>query len=134
MPKKLVVPVRGKSDGDALSNLLKLGSDSTLTGLSDGVQAGYEYADQDWMGRAERTARALASFGDPFTVDDLRNHGVPEPDKPQRWGSLFAALRAKGVVRLHGLALHRTQSGESRSLRVWVGTDAVALRPVGGGW
>ena len=124
MPRKMAVPVSGESDGDALSELLKIGSSSTLTGLSDSVQAAFEYADRDWKALAVETARSLASVGEPFTVDDLRRMGVPEPDKPQRWGSLFAALRAQGVVALYSLTLHRTQSGECRSLRVWIGTEA----------
>lgn len=133
MPKKTAVLVSGESDEDALSKLLKIGSGSTLTGLSDSVHAAFEYADQDWKFLAVETARSLASTGEPFTVDDLRRLGVPEPDKPQRWGSLFAALRVQGVVGLYSLTLHRTQSGESRSLRVWIGTGTASCLTSEGG-
>ena len=124
MHREKTVPVSGHSDGDALSSLLKIDFDPTLTVLSDGVQAAYEGSDRAWLGAAEGVASSLAATGAPFTVDDIRRYGLGEPDKPQRWGSLFAALQARGTIRLHGLTLHRTQGGESKSLRVWIGGDS----------
>ncbi|GAB3621791.1 hypothetical protein GCM10027417_30530 [Glutamicibacter endophyticus] len=104
---------------DPIENLLKLSD--TMQGLPDGPQAGFEYADADWRDIATRAARELGRTEHPFTVDSLRRWGVPDPDKPERWGALFAGLARQKIIQFHGLALHRGPGGRVSAIRVWVG-------------
>lgn len=111
---------------DPIDKLYRL--DGVLQGRPDGLQASYEYSDDEWRTQAEQVAYKLAQAGAPFTVDDLRKHGVPDPDKPQRWGSLIAALATLKVIELEGLALHRSPGGAIEAVRVWVGGPAAYSR------
>lgn len=107
---------------DILGRLLRIDDATALPGHSDGLQASYAFSAEKWRADATRVATVLAQDGHPWTIDDLRDHGVPEPDRPQRWGSLMAALKAAGIIRLHSLTLHRQPSGDQTGIRVWVGT------------
>ena len=104
---------------DSLDDLLKLSN--ALPGLPDGLQAAYAYSDEEWRDKATAVARKLAQAGEPFTVDDLRRHGVPDPTKHQHWGSLIAGLSYAKIIELHGLALHRSPGGAVEAVRVWIG-------------
>ena len=113
-------------NGDSIDKLYRL--DNRLQGRADGLQAAYAYSDEEWRTQAEQVAYKLAQAGEPFTVDDLRKHGVPSPRKPQHWGSLIAALAASKVIELHGLALHRAPGGAIEAVRVWTGGPAAHSR------
>ncbi|WP_102160084.1 hypothetical protein [Zhihengliuella halotolerans] len=106
---------------DALENLLKISDAVALPGCSDGVQAAYAHADEDWRTQADRAVKHLAATGDAFNVDHLRQLGLPEPETSQQWGSVFAAARTRGIIYLAGFTLHRDRSGEMRPVRVWRG-------------
>lgn len=103
---------------DPITELLKL--DDTLKGLSDGLQAARAYTDERWSDHATRVARQLAQAGHPFTVDDLKRHGVPDPEKHHQWGALMAGLAKQHIIELHGLALHRTRGGNISAVRQWI--------------
>lgn len=118
------VPVRLPAHRDSLKTLLKLDSESILTGLPDGIQAAYEFAPEEWRAECERVIRELAATGQVFTVDTLRRHGVKEPDKPVRWGSVFASMRNRSVIEQVGLQLHRAAGGGTSAMREWRGTPA----------
>lgn len=105
-----------------LSELLKLSDTPSVTGLSDGLQAAYVFAPDAWKAAALAVLRDLASAGDDFSIDDLRRHGIGEPDKPQRWGSLFAVMKNYGLIQLVGLQQHRTPKGDGNLVRRWRGT------------
>lgn len=107
---------------DSLDRLLHL--DDGIPGRSDGIQAAYAYSPEEWRAQVEQVAYKLAQAGEPFTVDDLRKHGAPEADKPQRWGSLMASLASARVIDFHSLALHREPSGAVSAVRVWTGGPA----------
>lgn len=111
-------------NNDSLGRLLRIDDDSSLPEHSDGLQAAFAFSADEWRTDAIQVATELAKTGEPFTIDDLRRNGVPDPDKPQRWGSLIAALKAIDVIRFHSLTLHRQPSGDQVGLRVWVGTTA----------
>lgn len=106
---------------NSLDGLLEIAPRHNLTGLSDGVQAAYAYAPEVWMALAEATIRNLAATGKVFTVDDLRRRGVPDPDIHQRWASVFAVMKHRGVITLAGVGLHRTPGGEQIGIRQWKG-------------
>lgn len=125
MSRKKENPASRETDGDSLEKLLKINDANSLAGLSDGVQAAYVFAPDEWREEALAVAVALASTGYPFTVDDLRRRGIAEPDKPQRWGSLIAVLKNQGKVRLHSVTLHQIPKGPIQGIRVWVGTESV---------
>ena len=120
-------PASRPADGDSLETLLKLNDADSLAGLSDGVQASYMFSPDEWRTEAETAAQALAATGDTFTVDDLRRAGVADPDIPQRWGSLFAAMQNARVLRLAGLSIHRTTGGASIPIRQWQGTAGASV-------
>ncbi|GAB3621138.1 hypothetical protein GCM10027417_23990 [Glutamicibacter endophyticus] len=107
--------------GDALGQLLKLDPATSLTGYSDGLQAAYAYTPDEWREHALRLATSLASTGQPFTVSDLRRLGLPEPEKPQQWGSLIAAIKHQRIAKQVGWAPSLTARGEERGVRVWQG-------------
>jgi hypothetical protein len=105
-----------------LGELLKLQDASSLTGLSDGVQAAYVFSPEAWKETALAAVRDLASTGDVFSIDDIRRRGVPEADKPQRWGSLLAVMKNDGAIERVGLQEHRTAKGDGNLVRLWRGT------------
>ena len=87
----------------------------------------HRHADEPWRDCAERGARYLASVGQDFNADSLTLLGVPDPDHPSRWGSLFAALKAEGVITPVGYAASTRPSRNGGVCRVWRGTaQAVA--------
>lgn len=113
-------------DRDSLNNLLKLDSELILTGLPDGIQAAYTFCPEDWRADCERVIHELAATGQVFTVDTLRRRGVEEPDKPVRWGSVFAAMSKRGVIEQTGVQLHQAAKGGISAIREWRGVAQVA--------
>lgn len=79
-------------------------------------------ADLWWRDPAERALTWWAETSQPFTVDDLRDLGVPEPDHPARWGALFSAARKQDLVRPVGYTVSRRPQRHGSVVRVWVGT------------
>lgn len=91
-----------------------------VPGLSGGVLAGYEHAPQEWRDAAVAALLECVAEGEPFTVDDLRRRGVPEPDKPQRWGSLFAYGVNRKLIQLFDFAQQDRTSRDPAIVRVWL--------------
>ncbi|MCX2747171.1 hypothetical protein OOZ51_04995 [Arthrobacter sp. MI7-26] len=120
------VPASGVTDGDSIEKLLKLDAGSSLQGLPDGVQAAYAFAPEDWRADCERLIHELAATGQVFTVDSLRRHGIEEPDKAVRWGSIFAAMRKRGVIEQTGVHLHQAARGGISAIREWRGVAQVS--------
>ena len=123
-------PASRETDGDSLEKLFKINDGTILAGLSDGMQAGFVFCSEAWRDQARATALSLAQAGVPFTVDDLRRGGVDEPDRPQRWGSIFATMKNQGLISLHSLTLHQIRQGDTQSIRVWVGTKDAGGQPL----
>lgn len=112
-----------------LNELLRLSNTPSVTGLPDGLQAAYVFAPEDWKASALAAMHQLAADAVEFSIDDVRRRGVEEPDKPQRWGSLFAVMKNEGVIELVGLQQHRTPKGDGNLVRRWRGT-ASAVKAV----
>ncbi len=78
----------------------------TTPGLAAGVGArdagmalAAEAADNGWRGCVERAVAELVRRGEPFTVEDVRELGVPEPAQPAAWGAAFrSACLAHGAT------------------------------------
>lgn len=120
--EKKEIPASGQPSGDPIEQLLKINDEASLPGFSDGLQAAYAYTPEAWRDTALAAAEALAATGRPFTVDDLAAHGIGEPDRPQRYGAVFAAIRNRGIARVIGWTAHRTAGGSENGIRVWLGT------------
>lgn len=80
-------------------------------------------ADTWWLDCATRAAREMAGRGVDFTADDLTALGVPDPDKPNRWGSLFAALKRDGLIRPVGYRASTRPGRNGGVTRVWQGAS-----------
>jgi hypothetical protein len=115
------------ADRDSLNTLLKLGNEAILSGLPDGIQAAYSFCPEEWRSSCERAILELAATGLPFTVDSLRRHGVPEPEKPVRWGSILATMKKRGVIEQTGVHLHQAAAGGISAIREWRGVAAVRV-------
>ncbi|MEC3853463.1 hypothetical protein [Paenarthrobacter ureafaciens] len=90
--------------------------------MSDGVQAAHVFSPDAWRADAVAAVHTLAASGRVFTVDHLRRAGIPDPDKPQRWGALFAVMRNSGVIECAGMQEHRIKAGDSQLIRQWRGS------------
>ena len=66
----------------------------------------------------------LARSGVPFTTDDLRDLGVPEPDRPTRWGVVMQAAYRAGMIRPIAATNSRRPSRHSGLQRVWEGVPS----------
>lgn len=106
---------------DAHAKLIKLDPSTALPGYSDGLQAAHAYTPEEWLDTATGAAVRLAETGHPFTVDHLRDAGVPEPDRPQRWGSLMAGLSQSRIIEFYGLTIHQTKNSGPAPIRIWRG-------------
>lgn len=84
----------------------------------------HDHADEPWRDCAERAVREMAGRRVDFTAEDLSDLGVPDPDVPARWGSLFAAMKKQGVVRPVGWRTSRKPSRNAAVVRVWQGVAA----------
>lgn len=81
-------------------------------------------ADGWWRDCAERALGWLAEAGYDFTAYDLTELGVPDPDVPNRWGSLFSAAHHRGLIEPVGFRVSPRQSRQGGVCRVWRGVSA----------
>lgn len=89
-----------------------------------GARQAQENTDDWWRSTAMSAVRTLAETGHPFTADDIRDLGVPEPDHANRWGGLLLAASREGLIRCVG-AQRSTRGARRASLtRVWQGATA----------
>lgn len=122
MSQKRKAPASGSARGDSLEDLLKIGDNYTVAGLSDSVNASYAYTPDEWLTLAEDGLKHLMATGVPFSQIDLKPL-VPEPDKPQRWGSFWAAARAMKLIEAIGWTEHRTsEKSDVQAIRLYVAT------------
>lgn len=76
-----------------------------------------ERSDPWWRTSADRAVEALAASGVPFSIDDVRDLGVTEPDHPNRWGGLFGAHSKRGRIERTGRTV-RSRHPERNGSRV----------------
>jgi hypothetical protein len=122
------IPASLATGGDSIEQLLKINDASSLTGLTDGVQAAHVFSPDAWRADAVAAVHVLAASGRIFTVDHVRRAGISDPDKPQRWGALFAVMRNSGVIHCVGMREHRIKAGDSQLIRQWRGTASARGR------
>ena len=80
-----------------------------------------ERTDDWWLSTAETALAELIRRGQPFTAADLTDLGVPDPDHPCRWGSLFAAAKARGDILPLGYRTSPRPSRNAGICRLWLG-------------
>ena len=74
-----------------------------------------------WLSCAEAALAVLVASGREFTADDIRALGVPDPDIPNRWGSLMAAAKARGDIIWVGFGVSHSPSRNGGYLMRWQG-------------
>lgn len=84
-----------------------------------------DQGDDWWRDSAERAVRWWAESGMPFDAYDVTLLGVPDPDHPSRWGGLFSAMKADGIIEPIGYRESRRPSRHHGVCRIWRGTTAV---------
>lgn len=89
-----------------------------------GAAVADENAGQDWRSVADRAIDHLASTGRPFTADDVRALGVPDPSSPRAWGARFLAASKQGRIERVGYAPSRRASVHAHPIAVWKGLAA----------
>lgn len=115
------IPATGPGSRDSLEKLLKIDSASSLPGYSRGIQASFAYTPETWREQGLSIARQLADTGEPFTVRDLKAHGLPEPEAKNHWGSLVAAIRQRKIAQQIGWTGVSAKNGDTSGVRVWQG-------------
>lgn len=83
-------------------------------------------SDSWWRECAERAAMVLIQRGAEFTASDLTEMGVPDPDHSARWGSLFASLKAAGLIIPVGYRPSPRATRNGGVCRVWRGLPRAA--------
>lgn len=74
-----------------------------------------------WKATADQAIDHLAATGRPFTADDVRDLGVPDPSSPKAWGARFlSASKAGRIVRV-GYTPSRRASVHAHPVAVWQG-------------
>ncbi len=77
--------------------------------------------DSWWLSCAEKALGVLVAQPLPFTASDLTDLGVPDPDVPARWGSFFAAAKARGQIIPAGYRPSPRKSRNGGTCMSWVG-------------
>lgn len=78
-------------------------------------------ADHWWWSPAWRALTWMAEAGVEFDSYALTELGVPDPDHPGRWGALFKAGAAAGLIEVVGYANSKRPSRSGGLVRVWRG-------------
>jgi hypothetical protein len=76
-----------------------------------------------WPSNADRAIRVLAQYGQPFSVEDVREM-VGEPSRPNQWGARFMSAARNGVIERCGFTQASHAAGHARVLAMWRGTGA----------
>lgn len=78
-----------------------------------------------WESLALGAIRHLAESGRPFQAHDLDELGVPAPDHPNRYGSVFAKAKRAGLIRKVGYAPSKRPRRDGGVSAVWGAGPAV---------
>lgn len=96
--------------------------DPTLTSkLAALAQAGQDEERLRWREAALRAVELLAATGRHFTVEDVRNLGIPEPSHPARWGAVFVTAHREETIRCVGSAPASRRPRHASLNRIWTG-------------
>lgn len=78
-------------------------------------------ADADWKTQADTAIQQLADSGVPFTADDVRALGVPDPTSPKAWGSRFLTAAKQGRIVRVGYVKSQRPSVHAHPIAQWIG-------------
>lgn len=87
----------------------------------EGVALADEAATDWWRSCADRAINTLAATGRPFTADDVRELGVPDPASPKAWGARFLMASRQGRIVRVGYQPSRRASVHAHPVAVWQG-------------
>lgn len=77
--------------------------------------------DHWWWDSAERAIRWLAQTRTPFTIDDVRDLGVPAPDHHNRAGAAILVAAQRGWITRVGDQPSTRPTRHGARIGVWVG-------------
>ena len=80
-------------------------------------------SDEWWQSTALSAIEHLASLPMTFTAADLDDLGVPAPDHPCRYGSVFSLAKRLKLIRRVGYAPSRRAGRDGGVCAVWIGTS-----------
>lgn len=106
---------------EAPPEAIRRNADQTITisrnADTNGMRQAAENADSWWWSCGWTAVQALAESGRPFTIEHVRELGVPEPDCPQRYGALIAAAVNSRLIAAAGAVV----GSNGKAVRRWVG-------------
>lgn len=79
------------------------------------------HADAIWKQLVDAGIDRLAATGQPFTADDVRDLGIPDPTSPKAWGARFLAAAKQGRIRRIGYVPSRRASVHAHPIAQWTG-------------
>lgn len=80
-------------------------------------------ADKVWKHLVDAGIDRLAATGQPFTADDVRDLGIPDPSSPKAWGARFLSAARAGRIRRVGYVPSRRASVHAHPIAQWVGAS-----------
>ena len=86
-----------------------------------GTRRADEAADAIWKQLADAAIDRLAKAGEPFTADDVRELGVPDPTSPKAWGARFLSAAKSGRIVRVGYVPSRRPSVHAHPIAQWKG-------------
>jgi hypothetical protein len=86
-----------------------------------GVAQANENTDIWWRSCADQAIDTLAATGRPFTADDVRDLGVPDPPSPKAWGARFLSASRQGRIVRVGYTPSRRASVHAHPIALWTG-------------
>lgn len=79
------------------------------------------HADRVWKQLADAAIDRLAATGQPFTADDVRDLGIPDPTSPKAWGARFLFAAKAGRITRVGYVPSRRPSVHAHPIAQWIG-------------
>lgn len=98
----------------------------------EAIEAAGSY-DTWWRSCVDRAIVELAKLGRPFSVDDVRDQGIAEPERPQQWGAPFMAARRAGIIRPLAVIASTRPTRHGGLTRQWIGTTETVGHRAGKG-
>lgn len=81
-------------------------------------------SDEWWWSTVFTAITHLADGGQPFSVEDVRQLGVTEPDHANRWGAAFITAARAGIIAPVAYEQSTRRSRHGAPVRIWIGMQA----------
>lgn len=98
---------------------LSPGAQLALAGMNDAAVGAGEWT-QEW----ERAIAYLATTGEPFTADDVRDLAGEPSDHPNACGAIFNRLAKRGVIARVGYRPSKRPILHAHPIALWIGGEA----------